>query len=78
MVSCTNCKQPLPGQALFCPHCGQSIKVSTRPWLEVFKELLKDMFDFDGRVLGSWPLILPDSPTTSPDHKIELASHIGP
>lgn len=52
-LTCTNCSNPLPGQADFCPACGQSIKVITRPWREVFGELLTELFDFDGRMLVS-------------------------
>ena len=55
---CTNCSEPLPGQADFCPVCGQSIKVITRPWREVFGELLKDLFDIDGRMLLSVRLLM--------------------
>ena len=50
---CSNCAKPLPGQADFCPACGQSIKVITRPWREVIGELLTEMLDFDGRMLLS-------------------------
>ena len=50
---CSNCSKPLPGQADFCPACGQSIKVITRPWREVIGELLTELFDFDGRMLLS-------------------------
>ena len=50
---CSNCSKPLPGQADFCPSCGQSIKVITRPWREVIGELLTEMLDFDGRMLLS-------------------------
>jgi len=57
-VSCKNCHQPLPGQAAYCPTCGQSVKEITRPWLEVFRELLTELFDFDGRMLLSLRLLL--------------------
>jgi len=43
----------LPGQAEFCPACGQSLKVITRPWHEVLRELVTELFDFDGRMLVS-------------------------
>ncbi len=55
---CSNCSEPLPGQAEYCPACGQSIKVITRPWREVFGELLNEMFDFDGRMLLSLRYLL--------------------
>lgn len=55
---CTNCQKTLPGQADFCPACGQSIKVITRPWREVLGELLTELFDFDGRMLVSLRLLM--------------------
>ena len=55
---CSNCSEPLPGQADYCPACGQSIKVISRPWREVFGELLNEMFDFDGRMLLSLRYLL--------------------
>ena len=56
--NCKNCDKPLPGQAEFCPACGQSIKVVTRPWSEVFHELVKELFDFDGRMFVSLRLLM--------------------
>jgi len=58
LSTCSNCSKPLPGQADFCPACGQSIKVITRPWREVFGELLTELFDFDGRMLVSLRLLM--------------------
>ena len=55
---CSNCSKPLPGQAEYCPACGQSIKVITRPWREVFGELVNELFDFDGRMLVSLRYLL--------------------
>ena len=52
-VNCKNCHKPLPGQADFCPACGQSVKVITRPWREVFGELISELIDFDGRMMIS-------------------------
>ncbi len=57
-VTCDNCHQPLPRQADFCPACGQSIKVITRPWREVFGELVTELLDFDGRMLISLRFLL--------------------
>lgn len=57
-ATCSNCAQPLPSQADFCPACGQSVKVITRPWHDVFGELIKELFDFDGRMLLSLRLLL--------------------
>ena len=45
-------------QADFCPACGQSVKVITRPWREALGELLTELFDFDGRMLVSLRLLL--------------------
>ena len=57
-VTCKNCHQPLPGQADFCPGCGQSVKATTRPWREALGELLTELVDFDGRMLVSLRLLL--------------------
>jgi len=48
----------MPGQAEFCPACGQSVKVINRPWREVLGELLTELLDFDGRMLASLRLLL--------------------
>ena len=56
--SCTNCSKPLPGQADFCPACGQSIKLIKRPWRDVLGEWLTELFDFDGRMLLSLRYLL--------------------
>lgn len=56
--TCSNCDKPLPGQADYCPACGQSVKVITRPWREVVGELLTELFDFDGRMLVSLRLLM--------------------
>ena len=57
-TACTNCHKPLPGQAEFCPACGQSVKVITRPWHEVLGELVTELFDFDGRMFASLRLLV--------------------
>ena len=57
-VTCDNCNKPLPGQAEYCPGCGQSVKTINRPWLEVTRETLAELFDFDGRMLISLRLLL--------------------
>jgi hypothetical protein len=57
-VTCDNCSKPLPGQAEYCPGCGQSVKTINRPWLEVIREALTELFDFDGRMLISLRLLL--------------------
>jgi hypothetical protein len=58
MVNCRNCHKPLPGQADFCPSCGQSVKAVKRPWRDVFGELLTELFDFDGRMFLTLRLLL--------------------
>ena len=58
MNNCKNCTQALPDGAGFCPACGQSTRVFTRPWTEVFRELLSELFDLDGRMLVSFRLLL--------------------
>ena len=55
---CKNCNKPLPGQAAYCPACGQSVKEMARPWLKVLRELVTELFDFDGRMLVSLRLLL--------------------
>lgn len=58
MPNCSNCSQPLPGKAEFCPVCGQSIKAVIRPWRAVVGELLTELFDLDGRMLVTLRLLL--------------------
>ena len=50
---CKNCSETLPTEARFCPVCGQSVRELSRPWAEVFRELLDELFDFDGRMFTS-------------------------
>ena len=57
-ANCSNCHRALPAKAVFCPDCGQSIKEITRPWLEIAREMLTELFDFDGRMLISLRLLL--------------------
>lgn len=58
MTECNNCTKTLPAEARFCPACGQSTRVFTRPWTEVFRELLSEVFDLDGRMLVSLRLLM--------------------
>jgi hypothetical protein len=58
MTDCRNCAETLPDGAGFCSACGQSTRVFTRPWLEVSRELLSELFDLDGRMLVSLRLLL--------------------
>jgi len=48
----------MPEQAEFCPACGQSVKITSRPWRDAFGELVTELFDFDGRMLRSLRLLL--------------------
>jgi len=48
----------MPGRAAFCPACGQSVKVFSRPWFEIARELLVETLDFDGRMFHSMRLLL--------------------
>jgi hypothetical protein len=48
----------MPEQAEFCPACGQSVKVISRPWRDAVGELVTELFDFDGRMLRSLRLLL--------------------
>jgi len=57
-MTCKNCEQALPEQAAYCPACGQSVKEIARPWLAVARELLTELFDFDGRMLISLRLLM--------------------
>ena len=56
--ACKNCNEALPGAALYCPACGQSVKETARPWLKVVREILTELLDFDGRMLISLRLLL--------------------
>jgi hypothetical protein len=58
LSDCKNCSQALPPSANFCPACGQSVRVLSRPWTEVLRELLDELFDFDGRMFVSLQLLL--------------------
>lgn len=58
MNPCKNCATDLPESARFCPKCGQSSWVHTRPWTEVIGELTDELFEFDGRMLMSLRLLL--------------------
>jgi hypothetical protein len=57
-TSCANCNNPLPGQAVYCPVCGQSVKEINKPWRAAIRELLTELLDFDGRMLISLRLLL--------------------
>jgi len=58
MSSCLNCQGTLPAAAKYCPACGQSVRILRRPWLRALREVLDELFDFDGRMLVSLRLLL--------------------
>jgi hypothetical protein len=58
MHPCLNCARPLPGEARFCPGCGQSTRVFKRPWLQAFREIMDELFELDGRMLTSLRLLV--------------------
>lgn len=55
---CKNCDEPMVADARFCPSCGQSVKMFSRPWLEMARELLAETLDWDGRMFRSFGLLL--------------------
>ena len=57
-VRCKNCEGPLTAVADYCPSCGQSVRMISRPWLEFAREMLAELLDFDGRMLRSMKLLL--------------------
>jgi hypothetical protein len=57
VTACKNCGEELPRAARFCFACGQSTRVLTRPWREVVRDLLDELFDLDGRMLTSLRLL---------------------
>jgi hypothetical protein len=58
MADCLNCGQALTERARYCPACGQSTRILRRPWLQALREVLDELFDFDGRMLQSLRLLL--------------------
>lgn len=47
MARCSNCNTQLSGP--FCPDCGQKDVDLGRPFLELFREAVRETFDIDGR-----------------------------
>ena len=56
--TCRNCSAAMPETARYCPACGQSARMFRRPWLQVLREVLHELFDLDGRMLVSLRLLL--------------------
>ena len=48
----------MAANALYCPTCGQSVKMFSRPWLEITREWLAETLDWDGRMFRSIGLLL--------------------
>ena len=48
----------MAANALYCPTCGQSTKMFSRPWLEITREWLAETLDWDGRMFRSIGLLL--------------------
>ena len=48
----------MAANALYCPTCGQSAKMFSRPWLEITREWLAETLDWDGRMFRSIGLLL--------------------
>jgi hypothetical protein len=44
--------------ARFCDACGQSVKVFSRPWLEIVREVVEETLDLDGRMFRSLVLLM--------------------
>ncbi len=57
-VHCKNCDELLKENARYCPSCGQSVRMFSRPWLEMARELLAETLDWDGRMLRSLGFLL--------------------
>lgn len=57
-ATCPNCTQPLAESAQYCSHCGQRTTGISRPWLEVLRDLLDELFDLDGKMLRSARMLL--------------------
>jgi hypothetical protein len=55
---CKNCDEQLIADAHFCQCCGQSVKMFSRPCLEMARELLAETLDWDGRMARSVGLLL--------------------
>ncbi len=51
--TCLNCNASLNDSARFCAHCGQRAIDIRRPWLDVLRELLDELFDLNGKMLRS-------------------------
>jgi hypothetical protein len=55
VAACTACRQPVPDQARFCPHCGAAVAITEQP----------TTFEDDATVLGDRPPSRPGPPASS-------------
>ena len=53
---CPNCGTEITGH--FCSHCGQSAKDLKRPFFGLFRDMLGDVFSFDGRLWRTIPALM--------------------
>lgn len=53
---CPNCETEIAGQ--FCSTCGQSAKDLKKPFLSLLREMLTDVFSFDGRLWRTLPALM--------------------
>ena len=53
---CPNCGTEIGGQ--FCSNCGQSAKDLKRPFIGLIRDILGDVFSFDGRLWRTLPALM--------------------
>lgn len=53
---CPNCATELTGN--FCTQCGQSAKDLKKPFVSLIRDILGDVFSFDGRLFRTIPALL--------------------
>lgn len=53
---CPNCGNELAGN--FCSRCGQSAKDLKKPFITLFRDMLSDVFSFDGRLWRTIPALM--------------------
>lgn len=49
-LECSNCQHPIPDNANYCPHCGQSTASLKRAFFPFLKQSLHELLDVDGRL----------------------------
>lgn len=55
---CQNCNSVIPDEGRFCPVCGQSVMDIRQPWIPLLKQLLGEVFDWDGRMITTLKRLL--------------------